>query len=388
MPSGLLTSLTVVEYGQYISGPYCAKLLGDLGARVIKLENPDGDFARKVGPFPSDVPHPEKSGLFLALNTSKKGVVLDLKTPLGQRQVTKLLNRADIFVENQAPDGLKSLGLDYDTLHQINPQLIVTSISPFGQSGPYRNYKATDLVSFHMSGYAYQIQAGVEDPETEPPLRAGGHQAEFIAGVSAATATMMAILLRQKTGKGTHVDLSTQEAMAMMPQGAIAQVNFGATNISRRREDRGTNSVVTLLPTSDGYIAISPREDHQWQSWIALMGNPAWSTEERFATREARQKNWDDLEGLLSAWTSQCKKETLYRQAQNAHIPAFPVNTASDLFDSIQLQTRGFFTDVDHPIAGKLPYTNFPYTLSQTELQIQGPAPTLGQHNDEILSDV
>ena len=385
MTTGLLSDLKVVEYGRYISAPFCTKLLGDLGALVIKVEDPAGDIARSVGPFPGDVSHPEKSGLFLALNTSKRGVTLDLNTEKGRELLLRLLDDADIFVENNAPGRLAELGLGYEVLSARNPRLVVTSITPFGMTGPHRDYLATDLITFHMSGYAPGVLGGVDDPTREPPLRAGGHQAEFITGLSAATATMMAVALRGKTGKGTHVDLSAQESMVMMPQGAVSNAAFGRGPVSRRRNDNRSSSLVAVLPTSDGFVAISPREDHQWAAWLELMGDPDWGADERFGTRQSRLENWSELEPLLIEWTTRQAKEDLYRRSQAAHVPAFPVNTAADLFRSRQLRSRGFFREIDHPVAGTLPYAGFPYTLSNTHLEASSPAPTLGQHNDEVL---
>lgn len=386
MAKGLLSDLEVVEYGHYISAPFCAKLLGDLGASVIKVEDPAGDIARSIGPFPGDVSHPEKSGLFLALNTSKRGVTLELDTEQGRELLLRLLDDADIFIENNAPGRLAELGLGYEVLSARNPRLVVTSVTPFGMTGPHRDYLATDLITFHMSGYAPGVLGGVDDPTSEPPLRAGGHQAEFITGLSAATATMMAVAMRGKTGKGTHVDLSAQEAMVMMPQGAVSSAAFGRGSMSRRRNDNRSSSLIAVLPTRDGFIAISPREDHQWAAWLGLMGDPDWGADERFGTRQSRLENWSELEPLLIEWTTRQAKEDLYRRAQAAHVPAFPVNTAADLFRSRQLRSRGFFREIDHPVAGTLPYAGFPYTLSNAHLEASRPAPTLGQHNDEVLS--
>ena len=385
MPTGLLTGLKVVEYGHYISAPYCARLLGDLGASVVKVEDPEGDMARHMGPFPGDVFHVEKSGLFLALNTSKRGITLALDTPEGRDWLLRLLSDADIFVENNTPGRMDELGLGFDVLSAINPRLVVTSVSPFGMTGPHRSYLATDLITFHMSGYAPSVLGGVENPDTEPPLRAGGHQAEFVTGLTAATATMLAVAMRGESGKGTHVDVSAQEAMVMMAQGAVSNAAFDRGPRSRRSRDIRPGALVAVLPTADGYVAISPREEHQWAAWLRLMGDPTWGAEERFGTAEVRLKNWPELEGLLIAWTSRHNKEDLYRRAQAAHVPAFPVNTAADLFGSRQLQSRGFFREMDHPVAGRLPYAGFPYALSNTPLEMSQPAPTLGQHNDEVL---
>lgn len=387
--TGLLSGLKVVEYGHYISAPFCARLLGDLGASVIKVEDPAGDVARSVGPFPGDVCHPEKSGLFLALNTSKRGVTLDLGSDEGRDLLLQLLDDADIFVENNAPGSLDELGLGYQTLSARYPRLLVVSVSPFGMTGPHRDYLATDLITFHMSGYAPGILGGVDDPASEPPLRAGGHQAEFVTGLTAATAAMMAVTMRGKSGQGTHVDISAQEAMVMMAQGAVSSAALAqgsnSRRPSRRRGDNRPGALVAVLPSSDGYVAISPREQRQWVAWLKLMGDPEWGAEERFSTVQLRQENWPELEPLLIEWTLQHAKEDIYRRAQEAHVPAFPVNTAADLFRSRQLQSRGFFREMDHPVVGRLPYAGFPYALSNAHLAASGPAPTLGQHNDELL---
>jgi crotonobetainyl-CoA:carnitine CoA-transferase CaiB-like acyl-CoA transferase len=254
-------------------------------------------------------------------------------------------------------------------------------------TGPYRDYLATDLITFHMSGYAPGILGGVTDPATEPPLRAGGHQAEFVTGLTAATATLMALALRRKSNKGTHVDVSAQEAMIMMAQGAVSNAAFGRGPRSRRRSDNRPGALVAVLPTSDGYVAISPREEHQWAAWLQLLGDPPWGDDERFSTPQLRLQNWPALEPLLIAWTSRHAKEDVYRSAQAAHVPAFPVNTAADLFQSPQLQSRGFLHELDHPVVGRLPYAGFPYALSNAQLELSRPAPTLGQHNGEVLGD-
>ena len=156
-----LSGLKVLEYGEFICAPYCGKLLADLGAEVIKVEPPGlGDKARHWGPFPQDLPHPEKSGLFLYLNTNKLGVTLNLESAAGIKIFTELVKQVDVLVENNPPKEMEWLGLDYESLHQINPRLVVTSITPFGQTGPYHDYKGCDLISFHMSGEAYVNPAG------------------------------------------------------------------------------------------------------------------------------------------------------------------------------------------------------------------------------------
>ena len=382
----LLEALNVIEIGQHIAAPFASKLLADLGANVIKIEPIEGDIARQIGPFPNDITNIEKSGLFLSLNTSKLGITLDFDNEEHIKHLYTLLETTDVLIEDQSYQLNSNFKFDYDKLTKMFPRLIITTITPFGLTGPYKDYKANDLILFHMSSYAHIIASSVEDPNQEPPIRAGGHQSEFVSGLSAATATMISVFSQLQTTQGTHIDISKLESITMMPQGPLADAAFSKKRQSRKASDRKVGAIVAMLPTIDGYITISPREDHQWEAWLKIIGNPEWSLKHEYDTRKARQTNWVDLEKLLSEWTCTRKKEDIYRACQDAHVPAFPVNTAADLYKSKQLNSREFYQKIDHPIAGVLPYTSFPYKLSQATLEIKGPAPTLGQHNKSILN--
>ena len=382
----LLEALNVIEIGQHIAAPFASKLLADLGANVIKIEPIEGDIARQIGPFPNDITNIEKSGLFLSLNTSKLGITLDFDNEEDIKHLYTLLETTDVLIEDQSYQLNSNFKFDYDKLTKMFPKLIITTITPFGLTGPYKDYKANDLILFHMSSYAHIIASSVEDPNQEPPIRAGGHQSEFVSGLSAATATMISVFSQLQTARGTHIDISKLESITMMPQGPLADAAFTKKRQSRKASDRKVGAIVAMLPTIDGYITISPREDHQWEAWLKIIGNPEWSLNPEYATRKARQTNWANLEKLLSEWTCTRKKEEIYRACQDAHVPAFPVNTAADLYKSKQLNSRDFYQEINHPIAGVLPYTSFPYKLSQASLEIKGPAPTLGQHNKSILN--
>ena len=192
MAVGLLSGVRVLDIGQGVSGPYCAKILAQMGAEVIKVEPQEGDKARRMGPFPGDIPHPEKSALFLALNTNKYGITVDLASAAGAETFRNLAASADIVVENPPPNSLEAHSLGYENLRNINAGLVFTSVTPFGNRGPYKDYKATDLILYHMSGHAHGLLGPVENPDSDPPIRAGGHQAEFVGGLAATTATLMA----------------------------------------------------------------------------------------------------------------------------------------------------------------------------------------------------
>ena len=396
MTTGLLSGVRVLELGEGISAPYCGKILANLGAEVIKVEPPRGDVARLMGPFPGDKPHPEKSGVFLALNTNKYGVTLDFETSEGAETFRRLARSSDILIESVPTGRLDERHLGYDALVEDNTALIMTSLSPFGTWGPYAAYKLSDLTLFQMSGQAHSLLGPVPDPDGQPPIRAGGHQAELVAGMSAATATLMALFRRHITGGGCHIEASAYEAMVTQLVSALASCAFDNPPPSRSLSDvqeAATGGVVSavggILPCNDGYVAISPREDAQWQRWVELMDNPEWASEDRFATRDGRESNFTELWELVGEWTRQRSKHDIARMGQERRIPCFPVNTVHDPFNDLHLKERGFFTTVEHPIAGALQYPGVPYRLSNTPLPLaERPAPLLGQHNDFYLREV
>ena len=216
---GALSGLKVVEYASFVSGPYCARLLADAGAQVIKVEPPEGDEARRRGPFPDDTSDPNRSGLFMYLNINKKGVTLDLSRPEARDVFLDLLKDADVLVENNPPLIMREQGLDFPTLHALYPGLIVVSLTHFGQTGPYRDYRGDDLVATNMGGLAYStpgLPDHVEDPMKEPPLKPATYLSDFVAGLVGAVATFLALFSRTRGGAGRQVDVSQQEAIASM----------------------------------------------------------------------------------------------------------------------------------------------------------------------------
>ncbi|MBI4201070.1 MAG: CoA transferase [Chloroflexi bacterium] len=382
---GLLEGVTVLDLGQYISAPYCARVLADFGASTIKVEPPAGDVARSMGPFPEDVPHPERSGLFLALNLNKRGVTLNLHTAEGREILLRMVGTADVVLENYPPDYLSSLGLEYDAFRKVNPGVILVSITPFGAEGARRDWKATDLTLFHMGGFAMNLPGSMGDPDRDPPVRTGGHQSEFLAGTTAVTAVVSALFQRRRTGRGCHVDLSTLEGVAgMMSFPEVTRSAF-PDDVATRSRTEPRRGVTAILPCKDGYVAYSVREQAQWVQLMELMGNPSWAKEERFLTREQRTEHGNELWQFIADWTRTRSKQDLYVTFQSHHIPCFPVNTTADLFQEQQLVHRGFFQEMDHPVAGKLPYLTFPGHFSNATWRPERPAPILGQHNIEVL---
>jgi crotonobetainyl-CoA:carnitine CoA-transferase CaiB-like acyl-CoA transferase len=364
-----------------VGAAYAAKLMADLGAEVIKIEEPEGDAARQRGPYPGNIPHPEKSGTFLYLNTNKLGVTLNLQTPQGQELLQRLVKDADLLIHNYPPPRMASLGLNYETLQQLNPRLVMTSISPFGQTGPNRDLHMHDLNMWAAGGIIYLSGAGGR-PDL-PPLKAFGQQAGYQAGVNAAIGALGALFSRLSSGKGQHVDVSVQECLVAIMENNYVSWPYQQTIASRL----GFRLIPQdVIPCRDGYIYFLAIEDHQWKGALDLMGNPEWAEADIFQDFASRSGNWDALKPLLEDWAQDKSVQEVYHAAQARRVPFAPVSTMGDLLQSEHLKARGFFAQLGHPQAGELQYPGAPYRFSASPWALLRPAPTLGQHNEEIYS--
>ena len=376
-----LAGLKVVELGHLISGPYCAKLLADLGAEVIKIEEPGtGDQARAFAPFLNDIPHPERSALFSYLNTNKLSITLDVKTAIGKEILHRLLGEADILVENNPPLLMAEWGLSYDSLSKRHPRLIMTSITPFGQTGPYRDYKGGELITYHVSGGGHTTPRFAEAGQA--PLRLGGRLTEFYTGQSAAVATMCAIWARERTGEGQQLDISAQESFINNCWAFFTYYIFDNDIVTRLGRPRW--APMAVLPCKDGYVSFQFQSEAQWQSLVEVMGHPDWAENELFKDQWSRADNWDALSLLMGEWLSQHGKQEFFHAAQAKRCPVGPVNTAEDVLNSEHLAAREFFVEIEHPEIGKMTYPSAPYKLSGTPWRLECPAPLLGQHNESI----
>lgn len=383
MAYSALSGINVVEYGQDVSGPYCARLLGDFGAEVLKVEDPGkGDFSRSLGPFPGDIPDSERSGLFLALNANKLGVTLNLGEAIGREIFQKLVSEADVLVENNPRTRMAEFGLDYESLYKINRRLIYVSITPFGQTAPYRDYKAEELVLLQMSGAGYYFP-GDASP-SEPPLGVGARVAEFTSGMCGATAAMFALIQREATGEGQHIDIASREAATLSSMNNLATFLIGQQKPTRFGGQM-PRAPAHIMPCQDGYIQLECIEKHQWDAFLKLVGNPEWGTLEVFQDPSSCAEHWDALEPLLRSITAQYKKDDFCRAAQKAGVPCAPVNLPGDLLTNPHLKEREFFTTVKHPRAGRLQYVGAPFKLAKTPWRLRRPAPLLGEHNEEIF---
>jgi crotonobetainyl-CoA:carnitine CoA-transferase CaiB-like acyl-CoA transferase len=381
-----LEGLTVIECGIAGAASYACKLMADLGADVIKVEAPGGgDPDRLLGPFPGGTPHPEKSGLFLYLNCNKRGITLDLASAKGQDVLRRLVSKADALVLDFPPAGAERMGLTYEAMREANPAIVMTSISPFGQTGPYRDYKAYDLTTLAAGGWAW-INGWPGHPEM-PPLRPFGRQTANQAGVNAALATMGALFGRLRSGQGQHIDISAQECIAAILELTLPMWSYLETPVVRYGQ-RPIHPIDIFQCKDGGWIFALCVEEHQWQALVELMGTPEWATWEVASNRFVRAANWDALRPFMEEWVSQWNTMDLYRAAQERRIPFAPVSNMADLLASEHLKARGFFVEVAHPQAGTLKYPGAPYKLMGTPWEIRSPAPTLGQHNAEVLTEL
>jgi crotonobetainyl-CoA:carnitine CoA-transferase CaiB-like acyl-CoA transferase len=382
MAERALEGVRILECGHLVSAAYAAKLMADMGAEVIKIEEPGhGDLARQRGPYPHHTPHPEKSGLFLYLNTNKYGVTLDLRQAAGQDVFHKLVRETDVLLHNYHPTEMAALGLDYTELEKINPKLVMTSVTPFGLSGPHRDYQATDLTLWNAGGIAW-LNGGGPGTDDMPPLRAFGQQSGYQAGVNAGIATLGALFSRLSSGEGQHVEVSAQECLL-----SILELTFEFypyMGITASRLGQKPIQPLDFFECKDGWIFLCCVEEHQWKNFLDLMGSPEWAGEEIFADRISRGANGDALKPLLQDWMQDQSVMDLYDKAQARRVPIAPVSTMGDLFANEHLKARGFFATIDHPATGALQYPGALYKCSETPWDIRRPAPLLGQHNNDI----
>jgi crotonobetainyl-CoA:carnitine CoA-transferase CaiB-like acyl-CoA transferase len=381
--SGPLAHLRVLEVGGGVSAAYATKLLADLGADVVKIEAPDGDPTRRRGPFAGGEPHPEKSGLFLYLNANKRGMTLDLTDARGQEVLERLATGADLLVHDVHPNEAAAHGLDYARFAAASPQLVMTSIAPFGVTGPHASYRGTDLVTWSAGGVS-TLNGQPGEPD-RPPLKAFGDQSGYQAGVNATVASLGALFGRIQTGRGDHIEVSTQECVA-----AILELTFEFWPYCGLVASRlGAKPIQPLcfMECRDGWIFVCCVEEHQWKSFVEIMGDPEWAQMDLFENRLARGANFDALQVFLQEWCREQSVQELYEAAQKRRIPFAPVSTMGDLVASPHLRARGFFVTLAHPVAGRVEMPGAPYGFSVTPWALRAPAPTLGQHTAQLLAE-
>ncbi len=389
MTEGALSNLKVLDLTHYIAGPHCTKLLASFGADVIKVERPEGgDPARRMGPFPDDVPDIEKSGLFLYLNTSKKGITLNLKSETGKKIFKDLVKDTDVLVENFKPMTMPSLGLDYETLEKINPRLVMTSISNFGQTGPYRDYKAQEINMVALGGLMYITG----DPDREP-LKEAGSAAQFTAGANAAAATLIAVYEQKRNKTGQYVDISIQESVFSLLD--IRPIEWGRSRLITKRKGNynqagnwpgGVAAGSGVYPCKDGYIGMLIPGAAGMQLVAAVTGMDEFNDPDIGYFGAGKCVEEEKLNRLLVQAFRDREKDELYRSAQELRLFWGAVRNIEEVMKSAHYRERGFWVEIDHPRAGRLTYARTPFIMSETPT-VMGRAPLLGEHNEEVYCD-
>jgi crotonobetainyl-CoA:carnitine CoA-transferase CaiB-like acyl-CoA transferase len=389
MPDRALSGLRVVDISEGIAGPYATKLLADSGATVIKVEPPAGDYTRRLGPFPGDIPDPEKSGLYLHLNTSKRSITLDVSVPSGQVVLKKLLAGADVFVAGEKTSTLQSRGLTYDDLKTDFPDLVVAQVSPFGATGPYADYDGNSLTAMAMSTIMYNTG----EPDREP-LATGGEPGEYIAGVQLWIGVLAALENRAMHGGGDHVDVSMAEAVAAADEYNAAMYGFQGA-IRRRYYSRHIFGYPNdIMACADGYVVVipgaggfpSPLQPDTVSPMALLMEDVELDKNPLFLQMGERMIHWRDFEALIAPYMSTHSAMEIVMTAQALRLPFAYVPNAADLLADDHLAERKFFERVAHPQAGDLTLPGAPFKMSETPLQ-EAPAPARGEATAEVLVD-
>ena len=373
----MLDGLRVVDMGPGIAPSFCARLLADYGASVVKVEPPgEGDPARRMGPFVGDDPHQEKSIPFLYVNSGKRGVTLDYSSVTGREILDRLLDGADVLVEGFPPSETASFSIGHVELSQTHPHLVVTSVTPFGQDGPYRDFQATDIITCAMSGLMYH--SGDSDRE---PLRNALDQSLYVAGANAAAATLVAVFAKLTSGQGQHVDVSVAECLAAHLVQPVPYHNYmGATK--GRRPVRGSG-FEELMPARDGYVVPSVQGSQPWDTVADLIGLEELH-DPRFASGAGRIANGEELRALLIEGLAQWDRLPLFVASGERRLVFGMAQDAGDMVACPHLAERGFYHQVDHPIAGSATYPGMAAALSELPPEAPAPAPLLGQHNGEV----
>ena len=382
---GILDDVKILELSNIVGGSFLAKLLADQGAQVIKVEKPrEGDAARHEPPFLGGVPDPEKSSLFLAFNTNKRGVTLDLENAAGREIFLKLVKNVDIVIESFEPGYLDQLGIGYEAIRSVNPKVILTSLTYFGQTGPYAHYHGDEMVMEAMGGYLYAV-TGTYD---KPPMGCGLWQMELTGARGAAIASMAALMQQHITGEGQHIDACIMEATVSTPGGLIQQVSFmGSVS---RRPGADTNVMDGMhLRTKDGEVTLTTAGTggKPMETWAEFLKEPKL-LDPRFQTRQGRMKFWKEQFDLVQAKLIEFENLDLMRDAMAKGLVIGLVQSTFQVIDSPHLKERGFWVEIEHPKVGKLRYAGPAFLIDGTNPSAGGkPAPLLGQHNVEVYSN-
>ena len=385
-----LDGVRVLELCSFVAGPYSAKLLADMGADVVKIEWQEaGDESRSRGPYYKGRPDTESSLLFIYLNSNKRSVKLDMHNPAAKDLLLDLVKKSDVVIEDLPLKEVERLGVDYPTLQRANPGIVVTSITPFGRTGPYKDYKAYYMNTYHTGGDGYLLPGSrlhdILFPGREP-IKAGGYLGEYQVGTSASLVTMAALMRRLFSGKGQHIDVSKQEVLINL-NGADVNL-YPNRGFMYERVGRGfPHYIGGLYRCKDGFWEVLIPAQRPWEGMVEVMGRPAWTQDEKYATQESRVGHSEEIDRKIEEWASDRTKEEICRNLQQHGCAAGPVYSPEELLDDEQLHYRAYFAEAEHPVIGSYKVPSTAAAFSRTPWTFRRSAPSLGQHTAEVCGD-
>jgi len=374
-----LDGLKVIDLTRVLAGPFSTMLLADMGADVIKIENPKGgDDSRAFGPFKNEL-----SAYFISLNRSKRGVTLNLKEERAKEIFKEMVKKADVLVENYKPGTMKKLGLDYDALKLINPRLIYAASSGFGQTGPYSSRAAYDLILQGMSGFM-----SITGFNAENPVKAGSSIADVFAGVFTTVGILAALEHRSKTGKGQMVDVAMLDCMISTLENALA--TFDCTKKAPLPIGNVHRSIspFATFPTADGFINVCAGNDELWRKFCETMGMKEYVTDERFVNNKLRVENFGELSKIISEYSTKRTTAEWMLALEEVKVPCGPIMNIEQVVNDPQVKARNMVVEMEHPEAGKFMVPGVPIQFSETPASIRSFAPNLGEHNFEVYGEV
>ena len=379
---GILGDVRVLELANGLAGAFCAKLMADQGADTLKIEPPGpGDSGRNKPPFLGEQPHQDRSSTFLAFNTNKRCVTLDVGSPTGRDLFLRLISDRDMLIESYSPGYLDSLGLGYEVLNRVNPRLVVTSITPFGQTGPYSHYRSSDLVAQAIGGFLYTTGQG-----DRPPMGTALEQTEVVTARNAAIATMAALLHQRETGEGQHIDVSVMESVVSTPPSFIHQYSFTGAIDGRGFSDGNVMDGMHLA-TSDGEVTLTTAGTggNPMQAWAEFLGEPRLA-DPKFSTNQSRAQNSQELLELIQPPLARWKARDFMKEAMDRRLVVGVVQTPKEVVECPHLAERGSFVELEHPDVGVLKYPGAGFLMDGGN-PVEGgrAAPRMGEHNHQVF---
>jgi len=375
-----LDDIFVLDLSRILSGPFCTMMLGDMGATVVKVEPPPrGDDTRLWGPpFVNGI-----STYFLSINRNKRSIGLNLKTPKGQEVLWKLIERADVLVENFRPGVLDKLGFGYGAVSARNSRIIYASISGYGQTGPYHTRPGYDVVA--------QGESGIVDLTGEPdrqPVKVGASIADIVAGLYAYQGILLAMVARHRTGKGQRVDIALLDGMISTL--TYQAMSYFATGTSPKRLGTRHPSIVPYetFETKDGFVNIGAANEKQWQNLCRALGLPDLAFDSRFSTMAGRISNYAELRAILGTELRKLTRAEAFELLAKYELPVGPINTVAEVLEDPHVHAREMVKELTHPEYGPLRYLGIPVKLSDTPGELQSPPPRFGEHNRAVLAEL